>query len=95
MPKVAIIGTGRWGRTLALMLAQNGLNVSLWARTEPEAQTLISSGLDSDGIATLPLPSNLSVTSSLAEAVSRARMVLLVVPSQTMRRNIRLVNPYL
>jgi glycerol-3-phosphate dehydrogenase len=43
MPKVAIIGTGRWGRTLALMLAQNGLNVSLWARTEPEAQTLISS----------------------------------------------------
>ncbi|MEE8413915.1 MAG: 2-dehydropantoate 2-reductase N-terminal domain-containing protein, partial [Dehalococcoidales bacterium] len=44
MPKIAIIGTGSWGITLSMVLARNGVQVSLWARTEPEAVQLIKDG---------------------------------------------------
>jgi len=31
---ISIIGAGSWGTTLAIMLAQKGYNVRLWARSE-------------------------------------------------------------
>ena len=46
MPKVAIIGTTAWGMTLGVVLANKGLDVRLWARTEEEAERLRKKGPD-------------------------------------------------
>jgi len=94
MPSIAIIGTTSWGKTLGVVLARNGLAVRLWARTEQEAAELRNGGSNS----TLPagaFPPRLSVTSSLSEALAEVDAVILVVPSQTMRQNIRLVKGHL
>ena len=94
MPSIAIIGTTSWGKTLGVVLARNGLAVRLWARTEQEAAELRNGGSNS----TLPagaFPPRLSVTSSLSEALAEVDAVILVVPSQTMRQNIRLVKDHL
>ena len=91
MPKIAIIGTTSWGITLGMVLARNGTNISLWARTEQEAIELAKAGpnpLQTNGIC---FPKKLSITSSLEDALDKAKAVLLPVPSQTMRRNIKLV----
>ena len=95
MPKVAIIGTTSWGVTLGLVLAHNGVQVRLWARTEEEAAELRNSGPNPDWLPNVAFPHNLSVTSVLGEAVASVDAVILAVPSQAMRQNIRLVRSYL
>ena len=95
MPKIAIIGTTSWGITLGTVLARNGLQVSLWARTEQEAAELTSTGFNPILESSVDLPSKLSVTSSLGEALAKAKAVILVVPSQRMRQNMKLVAEYL
>jgi glycerol-3-phosphate dehydrogenase (NAD(P)+) len=91
MPKVAIIGTTTWGITLGLVLAGRRVEVGLWARTEQEAAELREAGSYSG----VTFPTNLLVTSSLAEALAKAKAVILAVPSQSMRQNISAVAEYL
>jgi len=95
MPKIAIIGTTTWGITLGMVLADKGLDVRLWARTEEEAVRLREKGPDSHRLPNVTFPPQLTVTSSPKKALSRASAVLLVVPSQTMRQNIRVIKDYI
>ena len=95
MPKIAIIGTTSWGMTLGVVFVRKGLEVRLWARTEEEASKLRDKGPDSHLLPGVTFPPQLKVTSSLSEALAHARAIILAVPSQTMRQNIRLVKDYL
>jgi glycerol-3-phosphate dehydrogenase (NAD(P)+) len=95
MPKVAIVGTTTWGITLGVALAVRRAEVRLWARTEDEASRLLNAEFPSESLANVTLPSRLSITSSLDEALAGAEAVILAVPSQRMRENIRVVNPHL
>jgi len=95
MPKVAIIGTTTWGITLGVVLAAKGLEVRLWARTEEEANKLNNKGAHPHLLPGVVFPSQLSVTSSLRDALAYVNAVILVVPSQSMRQNIKLVKGYL
>jgi glycerol-3-phosphate dehydrogenase (NAD(P)+) len=90
MLKIAVIGTTSWGTALAVILAQKGLQVWLWARTEPEAEELRRKGPDPES-SQGPLPPHLFVTTRLEEALDEARAVVLAVPSQSMRQNIQMV----
>ncbi len=95
MAKIAIIGTTSWGITLGIVLVHKGQEVRLWARTEEEANKLNNDGPDSHLLPDVTLPPQLSVTSSLSKALSHVDAVILVVPSQSMRQNIKLVKDYL
>jgi len=95
MPKIAIIGTTTWGITLGVVLAHKGLEVRLWARTEQEATELRSAGPNPALVSGVVFPPRLSITSLLSEALADAKAVILAVPSQTMRQNIKLVAEYL
>jgi len=95
MPRVAIIGTTIWGITLGVVLARRGVEVGLWARTEQEAIELKDARYRFDLLSGVILPPQLSVTSSLSEALADARAVILAVPSQRMRQNIKSVADHL
>ena len=96
MTKIAIIGTTTWGVTLSVVLANNGIQVRLWARTEKEAVKLRNGGSHPALVKGISFPSEkLSVTSSLGEALDGVKMVIVAVPSQSMRQNIILVRDYL
>ena len=95
MPQIAVIGTTAWGATLGAIWAENGLHVGLWARTAGEAAELSSAEPNPPRLSGITFPSRLSVTSSLAQALSGARAVVLAVPAQTMRHNIGLVSEHL
>ena len=96
MPKVAIIGTTSWGMTLGKVLAKKrGMRVRLWARTEEEAVHFRNNGLNPDLSHVIPLPPQMSITSSLSEALSGGNAVILAMPSQTVRQNIKLVAEHL
>ncbi len=91
MPKIAIIGTTIWGMTLGVVFARKGLQVGLWARTEQEASELSRAGSNPALLPDTAFPPQLSITNSLSEALADVKVVILAVPSQTMRQNIRLV----
>ncbi len=95
MPKIAIIGTTAWGTTLGVVLAHKGLEVGLWARTEQEATKLRCAGPNPTLLTGIALPPRLSITSLLSEALGDAKALILAVPSQTMRQNVKLVAEHL
>jgi len=95
MPKIAIIGTTTWGITLGVVLAYKGLQVRLWARTEQEATGLRNGNTNPALLSGIIFPPQLSITSSLSEALADVKAIILAVPSQTMRHNIKLVASYL
>ncbi len=89
--KVAIIGTTAWGTALGIMLARRGIGVALWARTGEEADRLNAEKENTARLPGIPFPDNLSSTSSVAEALKGASLIILAVPSQEMRKNVRLL----
>ena len=42
MSKVSFLGAGSWGTALAIMLAQNGHDVTLWSKVQAEVDTYSS-----------------------------------------------------
>ena len=95
MAGVAIIGTTTWGMTLGVVLARNGLDVRLWARSQQECAKLQNGQVHPEVLADVELPPQLSFVTSLEQAMADADAVLLAVPSQRMRQNIKAVSPYL
>ncbi len=93
--RITVVGTGSWGTTLAVMLAREGRAACLWARTAGEAQKLKAARENRAFLPGVILPHNLAITSSLEEALSSSRMLMLVVPARSMRENVRRVRPYL
>lgn len=93
MLSIAVIGITSWGTTLAAITAQKSLQVRLWARTEEEAAKARSNGNgDPDFI---PFTANLIITTNLKKAMADVKAVILAVPSQSMRENIKQVAPFL
>jgi glycerol-3-phosphate dehydrogenase (NAD(P)+) len=72
------------------VLARNGVDISLWARTEREAVQLAKAGPNPVLTNGACFPPELSITSSMHEALNKAKAVILAVPSQSMRWNMKL-----
>ena len=62
MAKIGILGTTSWGTTLALVAHRAGAEVTLWARTTLEADTLIKEGENRRFLPGVVLPSGISIT---------------------------------
>jgi glycerol-3-phosphate dehydrogenase (NAD(P)+) len=87
--RVAVLGAGSWGTTFAKVLADAGRDVWLWARRPELAATINAERINPDYLAGVRLPANLSATADAAAALAGADAVVLAVPSQTLRENLR------
>lgn len=93
--RATVVGTGSWGTTLAILCARQGLSTFLLARTVAEAEELAEAGENRRFLRDFHFPEGLNVTADPGEALDQCDMLLMVVPSQTMRSNIRGLKPYL
>src|SRR5690242_20256008 len=94
-PRVAVIGAGAWGTSLARHLAKEGLPVRLWAY---EREVVDAIGATRENAMFLPgvvLPSALSVTGSLQEAVQDIDFLVFAVPSHAARSVLQQLGPLL
>ena len=78
-----------------MVLAYKSNQVRLWARTDHEVTKVSTVSHHPASLVDITSSSRLSITSSLSEALADAKAVILAVPSQAMRQNIRLVADYL
>ncbi|MEJ7585333.1 MAG: NAD(P)H-dependent glycerol-3-phosphate dehydrogenase [Acidimicrobiales bacterium] len=82
--KVAVIGAGSWGTTVAALAAEN-TPTTLWARRPELAEQIATEHINGTYLADYPLPDALKATADLEEAVSGADVVVMGVPSQGFR----------
>ena len=81
--KIAVLGSGGWGTALALVLLENGHDVTLWSYTEEESAVLRQTG-ENPMLKGVALPKELKLTSDLA-CVKGCGAVVLATPSFAVR----------
>ena len=87
MTSAAVYGTGSWGTAYASVLADAGTSVTMWGRRQ-EVVDQINAGTNEDYLPELRLPSTIRATTDPFEAAAGADIVVLAVPSQTLRANL-------
>jgi glycerol-3-phosphate dehydrogenase (NAD(P)+) len=83
--KIAVIGGGGWGTALAALLAGKGHEVRLWVFEEDLAERMRATRENDRFLPGVLVPSQVAITSRLAEAAAGAECCLLVTPSHALR----------
>ena len=83
-PRVAVIGAGSWGTTVASIAARHGPTV-LWARRPEVAEAVNAEHVNPAYLPGITLPETLEATSSLERAVRNADVLVMGVPSHGFR----------
>jgi glycerol-3-phosphate dehydrogenase (NAD(P)+) len=89
MAKIGVVGTTSWGTTLAIIIAREGVEVGLWARTTEEESLLRDAGENRRFLSGVPFPPGLEVSASKDQALGDAQLVIMAVPSSSLRANLR------
>ena len=88
MTRAAVLGAGSWGTTFAKVLADAGCDVTLHARRPELAKAIAEDGENRDYLPGVRLPAAVRATADAAEALLDADVVVLAVPSQSLRENV-------
>ncbi|MCB8817139.1 NAD(P)H-dependent glycerol-3-phosphate dehydrogenase [Desulfosporosinus shakirovi] len=93
MPKIAVYGAGSWGSALAVLLAKAGHQVVLVGRHADEMENMRNQQENKRYLPGVVLPQGIFPTTDLS--FLNADLVVLSVPSHSVREVARLINPYL
>jgi glycerol-3-phosphate dehydrogenase (NAD(P)+) len=83
--QIAVLGAGSWGTALAMVLADNGEDVLLWGNHQAITDEINQSHKNAHYLPEIELPNSISATLSLEEAISKAEMVVIAIPTSAMR----------
>ncbi len=83
--KIGVIGAGAWGTSLAMLLADQGRDVTLWMYEKDLAEETDRTRENRVYLPGFTLPASIKVTSSLETAVADKQIILSVMPSHTVR----------
>jgi glycerol-3-phosphate dehydrogenase (NAD(P)+) len=83
-----VLGAGSWGTAFAKVLGDAGTDVMLWARRPELAAALRTMRHNPEYLPGMRLPDAVGATSDAAVAIDGAELVVLALPSQTVRANL-------
>lgn len=87
MSHIAVFGAGSWGTAFASILADGGNDVRVWGR-RPELVEQLNRGVNDDYLPGVQLPGGISASTDPAAVTDGAEIVILSVPSQSLRTNL-------
>ena len=89
MSRVSVLGSGAWGTTLAQVLCDAGHDVTIWGRNSDVVQEINSLHTNAKFLPGVELPEKLSATTDIDQAFSFGEAVVLAIPAQSLRENLR------
>ncbi len=95
MESAAVVGATSWGTVLAVLLARNGSSVRLAAFDKADAEALRRDGENARLQPGLRFPPSLHVTLGPADTLEGAALLVVAVPSSTLRDNLRVLRSHL
>lgn len=101
--RIAVLGAGSWGTTLAVLLHHNAHHVALWSHRDDHTQSLIEHRENKTLLPGIRIPNEIVITSDLDLTVDKAEVIVAAVPAQFLRsvaerlkaknlRNVMIVN---
>ncbi len=88
MTKIAVFSAGSWGTAFSLVLADAGNDVALWARREEVVEAINERRENPDYLSGVELPPSVSASTDPEQVAADADVVVLTIPSQTLRENL-------
>jgi glycerol-3-phosphate dehydrogenase (NAD(P)+) len=97
MSRIAVMGCGSWGTTFAIVLADAdaGAKVAMWGRRESVCDQISTRHLNPDYLGDLRLPEAICASADPRVVLDGADLVVLAVPSQTLRGSLEQWRPYI
>ena len=89
--RIAVLGDGGWGTTLAMHLHRLGHRVTWWGAFPDQVREVARHRENVKFLPGIPIPRQLPITSDLSKAVESARLIVLAIPSQYLRSVVRRV----
>jgi glycerol-3-phosphate dehydrogenase (NAD(P)+) len=83
--KIAVLGAGSWGTTLAILFLENGHEVSLWTYREDQADAIRETRLNAEFLPGIVVPTQVEILTDAEKAVFRKELIVAAVPSQFLR----------
>ena len=82
MEKIAVVGAGSWGTTLACLLGDKGYNVHLWSFEEETVENINSKKENAQYLPGIKIPETVKPSTSLKDVALDANLIVTAVPSQ-------------
>jgi len=89
--RIAVLGDGGWGTTLAIHLRNKGFQVSLWGAFSDYVSYLNKKRINTKFLAGIKIPENILITDDIHKAVKDAGIIIAAAPSQFLRKVVRLL----
>ncbi|WP_442951318.1 NAD(P)H-dependent glycerol-3-phosphate dehydrogenase [Paenarthrobacter sp. Z7-10] len=97
--KVAILGAGSWGTTFAKIVADAAegteRRVVIWGRRQAVVDQINKNRRNGQYLAGIDLPANISASTDVVEVLRGAELVVLAVPAQSLRSQLKAWAPLL
>lgn len=89
MAKTGVIGAGSWGTALALVLYNNGHEVTLWSHSAASVESLLQKRELTGKLPGVRIPEAIQITNDLEQAMTGMDLLVLAVPSACIRSTAR------
>lgn len=84
MERIGILGSGTWGTAIAVLLSNNGHQVTLWSAIPEEIEEMKRT-LAHKNLPEVKLPETICYTAKLSEAMEEKELLVMAVPSVFVR----------
>ncbi len=88
MKKVAILGSGAWGTTLGQVMVDSGQQVLIWGRNKKVVREINRRHSNRRFLKGIDLPKELKAPTDIKAVLEFADVIVLAIPSQTLRENL-------
>ncbi|MCR5303879.1 MAG: NAD(P)-dependent glycerol-3-phosphate dehydrogenase [Lachnospiraceae bacterium] len=93
MADITVMGAGSWGTAMAVLFADSGHKVTLWAYLDSEVEAL-TRDRENEKLPGAKIPDTIEITSDMGKALSRTDICIMAVPSNAVRSAASSMKPY-
>ena len=94
MARIGILGAGSWGTALAILLHDNGHDVTVWSIHEKEVEMLNTTRRHESKLPGIEIPEGILFTTDMKESMSDKDVCVLAVPSPFIRSTCQKMKAY-